>query len=176
MAVKGQVVDVYKEGTQTNWGNVIIWLSLAFLIMQMIGIALTYYLFDKESARTAFLIIAAVDGVLLIIGVAVGIYHLASRNMARAIAEHDRTDSEGDEAKIAAVLHGAAAITGAQANGHRQQVAAEALGLKWTQMTMREANRLANERAKAPPPADDDLLKQLLGGDEPLLLTDGDDE
>ena len=111
-----------------------------------------------------------------IVGVAVGIYHLASHNMAHAIANHDRTDSEGDEAKIAAVLHGAAAITGAQANGQRQQVAAEALGLKLTQMTMREANRLAEERSKKTPPGDDDLLKQLLGGDEPLLLTEGDDE
>lgn len=176
MAVKSQVVDVYKEGTQTNWGNVIIWLSLAFLIMQLIGVALTAYLFDKDAARTAFLILAAVDGVLLIVGVAVGIYHLASRNMAKAIADHDRTDSEGDESKIAAVLHGAAAITGAQANGQRNQVNAEKLALQWMTLTHREANRLAEERGKKTPTTDDDLLKQLLGGDEPLLLTDGDDE
>lgn len=175
MAVKGQVVDVYKEGSQTNWGNVIIWISLAFLIMQLIGIALAYYLFGKDAARTAFLIIAAVDGVLLVAGVVVGIYHLASRTMAGAIREHDRVDAEGDADKLAVLLNGAAAVTGAQANGQRQQIAAEALGLKWTQMTMREANRLAEERTKAPA-TNDDLLSKLLGGDEPLLLTDGDDE
>ena len=64
---------------------------------------------------------------------------------------------------------------------HGNPKSSEAL-LKRIQQSERERKeiagikKLANERAKAPPPADDDLLKQLLGGDEPLLLTDGDDE
>lgn len=149
----------------------VIWLSLAFLIMQLIGVFLAYYLFDdgKDAARTAFLICAVVDGALLIFGATVSVYHIANKNMAAAIREHDRVDAEGDADKLAVLLNGAAAVTGAQNQGRRADVAADANALKWTQLTLREAQRMADERNKQPA-ADDDFLRQLLGADEPMLL------
>lgn len=164
----GKTVDVYKEGTQTNWGDTMIKLLVVFFLVQLIAVFVVFYLFDKSAAQTTFLILAIVDGLLLVGGSVVGIYHLASRNMASAIREHDTTDAEGDAEKLAVILNGTANITQAQSHSNRTQVAAEKLGLQWMVATQREAARLAAERKPNGEAADDDFLKQLLG--EPLLL------
>lgn len=168
MGTKNQTVDVYKEGTKTNWGNTMIVLFVVFFLVQLISVFVVYYLFNKSAAQNALLILAIVDGLLLVGGSVVGIYHLASRNMASAIREHDTTDAEGDAEKLAVILNGTANITQAQSHSNRTQVAAEKLGLQWMVATQREAARLAAERKPNGEAADDDFLKQLLG--EPLLL------
>lgn len=173
--MKNQTVDVYKEGTQTNWGNTAIVLSVVFFLVQLIAVFLAFYLFDdgegagKKAAQTVFLICAAVDGLLLVGGAVVGIYHLGSRQTAKAINDHDRTDSEGDAEKLAVIFNGTAAVTQAQSHSNRTQVAAEKLGLQWMIATQREAQRIAAERKPNGESNDDEFLKQLLGT-EPLML------
>lgn len=176
MTLKNQTVDVYKEGTQTDWGKVSIVFMVSFFLIQLIAVFVVYYLFGKEQARMAFLIVAGLDGLLIFGGLLIGIAYMFMRLAGRLINEHDRTDSEGDAEKIATILGGTANIMQSQVNGQRNQVNADKLALQWMTLTQREANRLADERGKKTPTTDDDLLKHLLGGDEPLLLTDGDDE
>ena len=175
MALKNQTVDVYKEGTQTDWGKVSIYFMVCFFLIQLIAVFVVYYLFGKEQARMAFLIVAGLDGLLLFGGILIGIAYMFLRLAGRLINEHQAADDSGEANRIAATLAGTADLIGSAAQTNRNQVNADKLALQWMTLTQREANRLAEER-KGQPSNDDDLLKHLLGGDEPLLLTNGDDE
>lgn len=176
MSLKNQTVDVYKEGTQTDWGKVTIYLMVCFFLIQLIAVFVVYYLFGKEQARMAFLVVAGIDGLLLFGGILIGIAYAFLRLAGRLINEHQAADDNGEASRIAATLAGTAELIGSAAQTNRNQVNADKLALQWMTLTQREANRLAEERGKKPLPTDDDLLKHLLGSDEPLLLTEGDDE
>lgn len=176
MSLKNQTVDVYKEGTKTDWGKTSVYLLVCGFLIQMIAVAGAYFLFDVEAARMAFLIVAAVDGLLLFGGILIGIAYAFLRLAGRLINEHQAADDNGEASRIAATLAGTADLIGSAAQTNRNQVNADKLALQWMTLTQREANRLADERGKKPQPTDDDLLKHLLGSDEPLLLTEGDDE
>lgn len=176
MSLRNQTVDVYKEGTQTDWGKITIYLMVCFFLIQLIAVFVVYYLFGKEQARMAFLVVAALDGLLLFGGILVGIAYMFLRLAGRLINEHQAADDTGEASRIAATLAGTADLIGSAAQTNRNQVNADKLALQWMTLTQREANRLAEERGKKPQPTDDDLLKHLLGSDEPLLLTNGDDE
>ena len=167
----GEVIETYKVSERTDWVRFVVGALISVFLMILVSIFLAYWLFDKETAQTVYLIIAGVIGVLLLISVVVGIAYAFARLMAKGINEHVRVDGSVDAQKMGVVMDGVTQIAQANAMQGRNEVKAQEIGFRISQEVQREARRVATENQIAPiNPAD--FLRELLGDDdETNLLT-----
>ena len=185
MANRNQELRAYEveEGNgSSRWIEVIPVLFFGCLLASVAFLIGVHYYMGREAASTALLVIGGAWAVGIGAAGLYAIVHATGRLFVNLLIKSHRNDAQTDVARTMAsaqaaghLIDGVGRISQNQVNSERVALGVQQLGWKMANSINREAGRMADERAKLSPPAQDNLLlEQLFGADfdDDVLLAD----